>query len=429
MKTNIFIPKKIKVGFQTRNDTYTKKLAYVIYYDQKNRLRKETSWNSWRDEKIEPEDYDNEPISGFVLNKKVGGVEESYYDVRKTYVRVFDPRGFEFEITIPNLLYILENTSSIKGKGLEGEFVYGWDGKELVLVPVESPDYKQISEYNNIIHNNQSIKAKDLIVGATYLTKNNQEKIYMGKFDYYSYGYRWLENGEYKLSKHYSDVPVENDNYRYNSKIPHDDIDYLYGKYFWFASKYYDREWIDGQYVTKDTYHWVFEQYQSMSGNKFITCVNDKCTEEYAEIYEAMEHISSFSPRDYDNPKYVSYTFEEFKEYAEKQEERYGRLDRRNTSFFSDGYYKYKISFNDETGLWSVEQKYYYEKDRNDIDFYSRFKFENVECKGYYSWQNTVKKEIVPMTIEELYKKLKPCYKEIYLKNGNLYERECYYGN
>ena len=108
MKTNIFIPKKIKVGFQTRNDTYTKKLAYVIYYDQSNKLRKETSWNSWRDKNIEPEDYDNEPISGFVLNKKVGGVEESYYDVRKTYVRVFDPRGFEFEITIPNLLYILE---------------------------------------------------------------------------------------------------------------------------------------------------------------------------------------------------------------------------------------------------------------------------------------------------------------------------------
>ena len=124
MATNIFIPKKIKVGFQTRNDTYTKKLAYVIYYDQKNKLRKEKSWEGWRDEKIEPEDYDNEPTTGFVLNKKVGGYQY-HYDMRQTYVRVFDPRGFEFEITIPNLLYILENTSSIKGKGLEGEFVYG----------------------------------------------------------------------------------------------------------------------------------------------------------------------------------------------------------------------------------------------------------------------------------------------------------------
>lgn len=28
---------------------------------------------------------------------------------------------FEFEITIENLLYILENANPIKGKGLEGE--------------------------------------------------------------------------------------------------------------------------------------------------------------------------------------------------------------------------------------------------------------------------------------------------------------------
>ena len=167
-----------------------------------------------------------------------------------------------------------------------------------------------------------------------------------------------------------------------------------------------------------------------MSNNKFITCVNDKCTENYAEIYEAMEHTCSFSPRDFDNLKYVPYTFEEFKEYAEEQEEgRGGNLYRRNTSFFSDGYYKYEIRFNDKTGLWSVDQSRGYSDRQNNDDFYNRFKFENVEVKGYYSWNNTVKKEIVPMTIEELYQKLKPCYKETYLKNGNLYGRECYYGN
>ena len=33
------------------------------------------------------------------------------------------------------------------------------------------------------------------------------------------------------------------------------------------------------------------------------------------------------------------------------------------------------------------------------------------------------------MTIEELFEKLKPCYKEVYLENGYLYERECYYGS
>ena len=36
---SIYIPEKIKVGYQNRNDTYTKKLAYVIYYDEKGKLR------------------------------------------------------------------------------------------------------------------------------------------------------------------------------------------------------------------------------------------------------------------------------------------------------------------------------------------------------------------------------------------------------
>ena len=136
MHSNIFIPKKLNVGFQNRDDTYTKKLAYVIYYDEKGKLRKQASWESWRDKKIDPIEYDNEPTEGFVLNKNVGGYAY-HWDARKSYIRVFDPRGFEFEITLPNLLYILENTNSIKGKGLDGKFVYGWDGKDLVLVPVE----------------------------------------------------------------------------------------------------------------------------------------------------------------------------------------------------------------------------------------------------------------------------------------------------
>ena len=121
--STIYVPKKINVGYQNRNDTYTGKLAYVIYYDEKGKLRKETSWNSWRDEKIPNNEFENVPTEGFVLNKHAGGVENSWgWNARKSYCRVYDPRGFEFEITIENLLYILENCSSIKGKGLEGEF-------------------------------------------------------------------------------------------------------------------------------------------------------------------------------------------------------------------------------------------------------------------------------------------------------------------
>lgn len=57
-KSQLFIPSKIKVGFQDRSGTYTGKLAYVIYYDNKNVLRKEKSWESWRDKKIDMKSVD-----------------------------------------------------------------------------------------------------------------------------------------------------------------------------------------------------------------------------------------------------------------------------------------------------------------------------------------------------------------------------------
>ena len=70
-KSNFFIPEKIKVGYNSRNDTYTKKLAYIIYYDNKGVLRKEKSWNSWRNIDLGDDEFKNEPIEGFILNKHV----------------------------------------------------------------------------------------------------------------------------------------------------------------------------------------------------------------------------------------------------------------------------------------------------------------------------------------------------------------------
>jgi hypothetical protein len=71
LKSSIFIPKTINVGFQNRSDTYTGKLGYVIYYDEKGKLRKEASWNSWRDENIPNEEFEetfNDTIS-FLMSK------------------------------------------------------------------------------------------------------------------------------------------------------------------------------------------------------------------------------------------------------------------------------------------------------------------------------------------------------------------------
>lgn len=440
MKSNIFIPKKVNVGYQKRSGTYTGKLAYIIYYDEKGKLRKEASWSSWRDDKIPNNEFENIPTSGFVLNKKVGDYD-SGWNHRQAYCRIYDPRNFEFEITIENLLYILENTNSIKGKGLEGDFVYGWDGKDLILIPTESPDYKEMETYNSLIHSNEKIKASDLIIGATYLTKSNEERIYMGKFDYYSSGYQWTSNGEIKTSKKWSDVP-ENYDRGYMKRSDYKNVSLLYGKYFWFAYKYFDYTYVNGECVySKTKFRWVFEKVKSISG-KFIQCTNSKCNEEYANVYEKMLCCSDFSPIDKTKEKLIRYTFDEFKRLVETRKFYYeGTEDERPympyESYFNypnsdNEYFRYDISANKETGLYEVKPYNVYSSEAETInkDYYERFNFNDVEVEYAYGWRRKgIEKQFIPCTIEEIYERLQPCYKEEYLENGKLHGRSLYYGD
>lgn len=175
------IPKQLKVGYQKRTDTYSGKLAYVTYIDKKGKVAKHMSWEHWRSKEMDVNDYDNVPTEGFVLNKRVGG-HKSGWNFRQTKCRVFDPRGFEIEISMENLLYILQECTSTKGKGLEGEFVYAWQGPELILLPVCSEDYKASSE---LIEKTEKITMKDLKIGSAYKGKESDYLVYIGKMEWY----------------------------------------------------------------------------------------------------------------------------------------------------------------------------------------------------------------------------------------------------
>lgn len=198
----VSIPAKIKVGFCKRGDTYTSKLGFVVYIDAKGKLRQEKSWEGWRDKKIDPADYDNVPTEGFVLNKSVGGVRSYSWNARKGKVRVYDPRDFEFEITIPNLLFILSECDCSRGKGLEGKFVYAWKGKELFLMPTSAQDYKNSIEYTEL--QGLNVKLKSLINGAMYITKKQVKLVYLGDMDvhFLSRNYYWKIQGPSPLKKH-----------------------------------------------------------------------------------------------------------------------------------------------------------------------------------------------------------------------------------
>lgn len=146
------------------------------------------------DPRVIPQEYENVPTEGFVLNKKAGGYSTGW-NHRSTYCRVYDPRGFEFEITIPNLLYILENTNSYVGKGLEGKFIYGWDGKDLVLVPESAPEYKAMVAHSEL--QKGKVSKRELVKGGVYLNTHGEELIFLE--ENYSYDYTGEESSSKKL--------------------------------------------------------------------------------------------------------------------------------------------------------------------------------------------------------------------------------------
>jgi len=211
MKSQFNIPNKINVGFQKRKGTYTGKLAFVVYTDNKGVLRKEKSWDGWRNQNIDPEEFENIPTDGFVLNKKVGDGGGGW-NPRQAWVRIYDPRGFEFEIGVDNLIFILEECSSIKGKGLEGEFVYAWSGAQLILLPVSSQEYKDSNTFKKACE--EKIKRVDFKEGFCFLNKRNEEVMYLGRLDYWS----WVRKADtltYRSQKKHVFVPLNNKENRY----------------------------------------------------------------------------------------------------------------------------------------------------------------------------------------------------------------------
>lgn len=191
-----FIASKLKVGFQERNDTFTGKLAYVIYYDAKNKLRKEASWNGWCNKSLGDIEVDNVPTSGFMINKGIQRSSE-WFGTGRTVVRIHDPRGFEFEITHDNLIQLLMH-SDVSKRDIVQECVYAWFGTQLVLLPTNSAEYQ-----SSLVHTaKQSMKigAKELIKGATYAVKQGDAVyMYLGHHEWFDWervrtNGKWSEN-------------------------------------------------------------------------------------------------------------------------------------------------------------------------------------------------------------------------------------------
>jgi len=179
--TSFNIPDEIHVGFQERGDTYKDRLAFVTYKDTLGELKSEKSWNGWRDNSIDPQVSINEPREGFILNRNGGG-SWGHFD-RAEFVRVYDPLGFEIEISIDNLMKIILHNGISKGNGIEGKLVYAWEqGKrKLSLLPETCEEYSNYLKSKVDTSNAVPYKKGDLKEGFSYLFKNGKCLTYLGK--------------------------------------------------------------------------------------------------------------------------------------------------------------------------------------------------------------------------------------------------------
>lgn len=123
---------------------------------------------------------DNEPTR-FVFNK--GVQRHGYFGSGRSVMRVYDNRDFEFEISIENLVGILMH-SDISKRDIVEECVFAWSGKDLVLLPVNSEEYRSSVEFTD----KQSLKVstKDLVKGYLYEKKKSDGYLmYMGYEEFY----------------------------------------------------------------------------------------------------------------------------------------------------------------------------------------------------------------------------------------------------
>lgn len=177
MESKLIVPAKCRVGFQNRANALEGVLGFVVRHDAKGKISSLKNFEGWRDKTIDPVDFDNVPTEGFVINIPVR--HGDYWNAGVQKVRVHDPRGFEIEIVMDNLIHLIEN-AVIDHRTINGKLVYAWSGNRLVLLSASSEQYAECVSYT--ARQDMKVSAKDLIVGATYRRKKSDALfVYMGK--------------------------------------------------------------------------------------------------------------------------------------------------------------------------------------------------------------------------------------------------------
>ncbi len=117
---------------------------------------------------------DNTPTKNIYV-----GCSVSRWSTSNKLFRVTDPRGFTIEIPTDNLATLLHHTTVVKGV-VQEECVWGKEGNNHILLPINSEPYRLSREQQNVL-DNELISVKDIKVG-------DWVKFFGGDTEYYFFG-------------------------------------------------------------------------------------------------------------------------------------------------------------------------------------------------------------------------------------------------
>lgn len=183
MKSAILIPDNFVAMYRESSSNNIKK-AYISFINEKNKVNKESKLGRYSETK---ETLKNEPVSGFSLFREETTYVNEYTEGR-TYVSLFDPRGFIVKITVDNYIKICLSTDVNKGE-IKGSFVYAFIHGYPKLINTDSEEYKKsLNRQDKML----PVNADSIVAGQRYCLKRDAKKIenpdkyiYLGKYDYH----------------------------------------------------------------------------------------------------------------------------------------------------------------------------------------------------------------------------------------------------
>jgi hypothetical protein len=181
---------KAYVGFYRCDTESGAPLGYLTPYgeDAAGKKRIATIDRATSSSKLKSVVFENEPVSGFRI---ADSARRGWGRNGTTLIRIEDPRGFELEISVENVIEIMSENTVINGE-IMVPCAWGRDGTDNVLLPITSDPYKDavknterfgLSVNLKTVKPGYKVELRDGRIGTYYGSFYEVFREYDGEFD------------------------------------------------------------------------------------------------------------------------------------------------------------------------------------------------------------------------------------------------------